>query len=406
MFTILKYLFILLRSLSLRIALQTKGCEKNMSRFRLRGLIGTVLIAALTLSSGCASTAAGREEIQVGSQKITVLDAKPQSGAGYTAASDTLDYGKIDRYEGIKGEGWLSDDSILVTQENPEIAPIQVFDQMSRVRNLYAYDLKTGEEKGMAEKTAYIWAPIVSPDGKHIFYEKFEAGQYTGILATLEGAAVASVPVDAEHGLNLSFRQAEWVNNEEVLVPSSDNGVCLINVNSDVTKVSNIGLMQTGHASKVGNTIYYVSTDRSLVAYDIPSKRSSVVKSNVLEFELSPDKNLFAIQKRVSDSKTALVLTDLSGKETVTLTEGNQVFGISWSPDQSKLACLVTSSDESKNGLHIFDVMSHEDLYISRDFLNTDSGLFWSPSGNKLLASISTVKEMTLVDNTYIITLK
>ena len=365
-----------------------------------------MLIAAMTLSSGCASTAAGREEIQVGSQKITVLDAKPQSGAGYTAASDPLDYGKIDRYEGIRGEGWLSDDSILVTQKNQEIDPIQVFDQMSRVRNLYAYDLKTNQEESMAKKTAYIWAPIVSPDGKHIFYERFEAGQYTGILANLEGTEVATVSVDAENGLNLSFSQAEWVINEEVLVPSSDNGVCLINVNSGVTKISNIGLMQTNHASKVGNTIYYVSTDRSLVAYDIPSKQSFVVKSDVLDFEFSPDKNLFAIQKRVSDSKTALVLTDLSGKETATLTEENQVFGIRWSPDQSKLACLVTSNDESKNGLHIFDVISHEDLYISRDFLNADNGLFWSPSGKKLLASISTVKEMMLVDNTYIITLK
>lgn len=89
----------------------------------------------------------------------------------------------------------------------------------------------------------------------------------------------------------------------------------------------------------------------------------------------------------MSDSKTDLVLTDLSGKETATLTEGNPVFGISRSPDQSKLACLVTANDESKNGLHIFGVMSHKDLYSSRDFLNADNGLFWSLSGNRLMSS-------------------
>ena len=364
-----------------------------------------MIAAALTFSAGCASSATGREEIQVGSNKITVLDTKSIS-EDENSSSNKLDYEKIDQYEGVRGEGWLSDDTILVTKENQELEPIQVFDQTSRIRNLYAYDLMTRAEKSLTEKTAYIWAPIISPDGKHVLYEKFESGVYKGVISDLEGSGSTEVHLDPTNGYNLSFSQAEWVNNDEVLVPTSNNGVCLINVNSTVENIDDIGLMQTDHSSKVSDAIFYVSTDRNLVAYDIPSKRTSIVKRNVLEFELSPNKDMFAIQKKLSDGNVALVLTDLSGKETATLTKSIQVFGLSWSPDQKKLAYLSLSNDESKNGLHIFDLQNSEDLYVSGDFLNADNGLLWSPSGKKILASISKVKETRLIDNTYVITLK
>ena len=212
--------------------------------------------------------------------------------------------------------------------------------------------------------------------------------------------------VDPAKGFILSFSQAKWVDNEEVIVPSSGEGVCLVNVNSKVSKIEGIGRMQTDRAVKVDDKIYYVSTERNLVAYDIISKQSKVVKDNVLDFELSPERDMFAVQRKVSESRNALVLTDLYGIEKATLAEAKATFGISWSPDQDKLAYLMISEDESKSGLHVMDLKSKEDIYVSRDFLNVDNGLKWSPSGKKILASIGEVKEMKVIDNTYVITLK
>ncbi len=376
-----------------------------MNKRKSMGYIG-VLLAALTLASACGYTADGREEIQKGNKKITVLNIKTSSKTGNTALANDFDIEKIDRYEGIRGEDWLSDDSILITRENPELEPIRIFDQMSLIRNLYSYNLKSKEEKSISKKTEYIWMPIVSPDGKHIFYEKFEAGRYTGLISDLEGNVKATVEEDAAKGFRLSFNQARWVDNEEVIVPSSGEGVCLINVNSKVSKIEGIGRMQTDRAAKVDDKIYYITAERNLAAYDIISKQSKVVKDNVLDFELSPEKDMFAIQKKVSENRNALVLTDLAGNEKATLTEAKAIFGISWSPDQGKLAYLMISEDESKNGLNVIDLKSKENLYVSRDFLNVDNGLKWSPSGKKILASIGEVKEMKVIDNTYVITLK
>ena len=313
---------------------------------------------------------------------------------------------KIDRYEGVRGEDWLGDDSILITRENQELEPIHVFDQMSLIRNLYSYDLKSKEEKPLSEKTEYIWAPIMSPDGRHIFYERFAAGKYTGLISDLEGNVKAAVDTDAAKGFVLSFSQAMWADNEEVVVPSSGEGVCLINVNSKVTEIEGIGRMQTDRAVKAGDKIYYISTDRKLVEYDIAGKQSKAVKDNVLDFELSPGKDMFAIQKKVGESRNALVLTDRTGSEKETLAEAKSIFGISWSPDQGRLAYLMVSEEESKSGLHVMDLKSKEDLYVSRDFLSMDNRLKWSPSGKKILASIGEVKDMKVTDNTYVITLK
>lgn len=379
---------------------------RKIDKSGIKGCIGVLLIAVLALSSACAYQAEGREVIQVGNKKITVLNTKKSPGTEKTAVSNGFDVGKIERYEGVRGEGWLSEETILITKVNRELEPIRVFDQMSQIRNLSAYDLTSHAEKSLSEKTAYIWAPIVSPDGKHIFFEKYEAGVYTGIISNLEGEEKASVQTDPANGFSLSFNQAVWVDNGEVLIPSSNEGVCLVNVNSNVSKIEGIGLMQTDRAARVDHTIYYVSTERNLVAYDMLSRQTQVVKEKVLDFQLSPQKEMFALQKKVSGNKVALVITDLAGNEKATLAEANQVFGVSWSPDQSMLAYLMITDDESKNGLHIINMTSREDIYVSRDFLNVDNGLKWSPSGRKILASIGEVKEMTLIDNTYVFSLK
>ncbi|HEX9061019.1 MAG TPA: hypothetical protein VF941_12640 [Clostridia bacterium] len=353
----------------------------------------------LVLLSACGYSNTGRMEIQKDGKKITLLNSK-------TPLANDFGIEKIDKYEGIRGEDWLGDNSILITRENQELEPIHIFDQMSLIRNLYSYDMKSKEEKSMAKKSDYVWMPIMSPDGRYIFFEKSNADRSAWVITDLEGNEKATVEEDTAKGFRLHTNGAMWVNNEEVVVPFSNDGVLLININSKVSKIEAIGQMQTDSAAKVDDKIYYISTERNLVVYDISSKKSKVVKENVLDFELSPEKDMFAIQKKISESRNALVLIGLSGSEKDTLTEAKAIFGISWSPDQSKLAYLMTSEDESKTGLHLIDLKSKEDIYVSRDFLNVDNGLKWSPSGKKILASIGDIKDMKVIDNTYVISLK
>lgn len=368
------------------------------------GCIALLLI--LIVSSGCSAKTAEREEINSDGKKITILNTKTPLQTENAALGNDFEVEKIDRYEGIRGEDWLTEDVILITKENTELDPIFVSDQMSNIRNLYSYNLKSKEEKNILKETEFLWRPIVSPDRKHIFSEKFEPDKYTGLILDIEGNVETAIESDAATGLGFSLNSGRWVDNEEVIIPSSNEGVYLIDVDSNISKIESIGRMQTDDAVKVGDKIYYVSVEKELVAYDTNTKQREVIKDNVLNFELSPHKDTFAIEKKVSANRTELVLIDLDGNEKATLLEAKLIFGLSWSPDQSKLAYLITSEDESKSGLYVMDLASERSLYVSRDFINIDGGLKWSPSSKKILASIGEVKDMKVIDNTYVISLK
>ncbi len=365
-------------------------------------LIVVLLAAALTLLSACGNANVLRKEIQQGDSKIIVLDAKNKSVIGSTDSVSDFDIEKIDKYEGIKGEGWLSDDSLLITKENQGLEPIRIFDQMSTVRNLYSYVLGSKEEKMISKEMDYVWLAVASPDGKHVFYEKYADGMYTGQISDLDGNVTASMP---ENNPAFSANQAAWVDNENVIITAFNGDVSLLNINSEITKIEGIGQMQTNIAAKVDNEVYYISTDRNLIAYDINSKQGKVIKGNVFDFVLSPEKDMLALEVKKGNGGTALVLTDLEGNEKSSLTEAKSIFAVSWSPDSSKLAYLMISDDESKSGLYIMDLKSKADIFAASDFLNVDNGMKWSPSGKKILASISEVKDMKLIDKTYIISL-
>lgn len=373
-----------------------------MGKFKSIGCITLVLV--LAVAAGCGFNEAEGKEIDVGGKKITVLETKPPTQSENPGTVDAA-IEKIDKYAGIRGEDWLSEESILVTKENSKLKPISVLDQMSVIRNLYAYQLKSGDMKSILGETDYMWMPIVSPDGKHIFSENLKPGKYSGLILDLEGNIKASVADDPAKGFHISYSNARWVNNEEVIVPSSGEGVCLINVNSTITKIENIGRMQTDYAEKVGNKIYYISVERNLMAYDISTKKREIVKQSVFNFVLSPNKDMFAIEKKVSESKNSLVLIDLNGNEKAALTEAKMIYGMSWSPDQTKLVYLINSDKESKSGLYIMDLASKKSLYVP-NFANIDNSVKWSPASKKILASIGEVKDMKLIDNTYVITLK
>ena len=79
---------------------------------------------------------------------------------------------------------------------------------------------------------------------------------------------------------------------------------------------------------------------------------------------------------------------------------------MSWSPDQTKLAYIKLDDKESENGLYIMKLEDKESIYVSQDFIGIDNGLKWNTAGNKILASISEVKDMKLIDNSYIISLR
>lgn len=80
--------------------------------------------------------------------------------------------------------------------------------------------------------------------------------------------------------------------------------------------------------------------------YDVNTKETrNFVDGEVLDFQLSPDKNQFIVDvynedKQVND----LIVTDLDSKKIKVLDES--IFGSSWSPDGTKVSYISNKEDD------------------------------------------------------------
>lgn len=375
---------------------------------RRTGLLCAMTLIIIANLMGCTGNNTSRTEIVNHGKKITVINtaAVPYDRKEATVATDDFSIDKIDKYDGMRGEDWMDDDTILITQENSELKPIRVQDAMENIRNLYIYKPQTDSKKSLFNEKEYLYMPILSPDKKHILVQNYKDGQSIGIILDTDGNVIAkNQDENTAEGFHLSYSSAKWVDNEQLIIPTSNQGICLMDVNSNITYINDIGMMQTDTAFAVDQRIYYISTDRNLMTYDITSKKNTVVKKDVLNFELSPQKDRFAVVLKEKEDRNALVLIDMDGKEQAEVAKAKMIFGMSWSPDQTKLAYLLTSEEESESGLYVMNLSSQTKLFVSPDFIGVENGFRWNPAGNKLLASIGEVKDMRYLDNTYIITI-
>lgn len=365
-----------------------------------------IICLTLLLITGCDEKDNNRTVVTRDGEKITLLKASPPVEEKSTKSAEDFIIEKIDRIEGIRGEDWLEGDELLVMKENTELEPVQAFGSMENIKNLFTYNVVTGEKELLYNEKEYLWMPIVSPDKKHILVQNFKSGVNRGLILDLNGNIVLTVSEEnTKNGLYLSFNNAKWIGNDLIIAPTSEEGVCLINLNSEIEMLQGIDLMQTDTAVLAGSRIYYISTDRNLIAYDMTAKKKEIIKKNVYDFELSPQGDKFAIEEKLDGKGSSLLIIDLEGKELQTLTKGKMIFGMSWSPDESKLAYLLSSDKESEKGLYIMNLKTLKNIYVSPDFMGIDNGLKWNLAGTKLLAAISEVKDMKLFDYTYIITL-
>ncbi|MBS7526312.1 hypothetical protein KHM83_06455 [Fusibacter paucivorans] len=367
--------------------------------FLLTGVLSAMSISLLT---ACQSDAYHRKTVSVGEETLVMLTPLDDAEASdtYMTLNNRFDFQKIERYEGMRGEGWLDDDTVLVTRPNEAISPVVAFNAVQTVQSLYAFQLNDARLKQLSEPSAYIWAPIISPDRQHLFYAKVIDGMTMGEMSDANGKAKVTVDVPMGYG------KAEWLSNDEVIVPYGKDGVCIINADQTVDYMDGIGSMQTQRAVKVGDNIYYVGTDRTLKAYDLSRGIRSTIADAVLGFELSPNRDAFAVERRIDNETVSLVRMNLTGDENEVLAEGSAIFGIEWSPQQDKLAYIVISEDEQKTGLHILHLNKMTDLFVSREFVDVVDGVKWSPSGDKLLTSIAETKAMKAMDVSYVIYLK
>ncbi|CAM4214974.1 PD40 domain-containing protein [Paenibacillus typhae] len=361
------------------------------------GLLAVAGLAVILSVTACRSgETEARQIIEKAGTKITVMDNTSESV--YTR----LQLEGIDKVEGVRGLDWISEDVIAVDKENRSLAP-QIIEGIERYpHNLYQHNLSSGEEAGLVEGDKNYGAVQLSPDKQYLLYKEAEDIVGLGYIMTLESGT--SVPVDEAP---FRIEEGEWADDGHVIFPGMDGVIYRTDVQGAKESVVDPGLPYVHEVVQSGSIVYYVTgEDMQLTAYDTDSKQPKVLKKSVVWVVPSPDGSKLAIVKRTKPGEMVLVLCDSEGNEQTELASGQQVFGTSWSPDGSKLAYSLTAENpaDDQNGVFITELESGEQTQLLGDIEIADQ-LRWSPSGKKLLASASVLKDNKYEFTTYVIRL-
>jgi TolB protein len=266
---------------------------------------------------------------------------------------------KVDKYQDMVAVDWLSDTKwIVATATNDKLD-----------NNLLEFDLQTKQKKPLLDHvdSVYIKEAKLSPDKKHIFYEKY--------LQDITTKKRIQIPKPYHYS-------SEWVDNQNLIFSQKDEKLYLANVNGKVTIITN--QFKGSSPIKMGEQLYFLR-DATLHRLDIKTNETQALINGVTSFTLSPKKNQFAVVKQ-KENEQVLVLTNLEGKEQATVTTAELLGGMRWSPDGSQLAYLLLAKKAHTPSIYIANAKTGKSTHVVDAMLFiVPTPIFWSPSGKQLL---------------------
>lgn len=346
-----------------------------------QAVLGTLGAIALLSATACGGTTEPGRDTQDGKSgtDITVKDNTN------TSVYQSFKLEKIDKLPNMRGVAWLSNDWILSDKENTSMKPVTVEGEKRYPHNLYMYDLTKGTDTPVKESEVSLGSPLVSPDSQYIFYREPEESTGKGFILNLHNGEV--VPAGKDDGFVF---EGAWLDKEHVVFPNMNGDIVSASVDGTTKVLVKTGNFNISSVSVSGNVIYYITgTDGQLNSYDTKTGEVKQVLKSVERVIPSNDGSRLAIVKKTADTKRALVLTDLEGNEKATLARGTQIFGTSWSGDDSKIAYTINSESDEEKGLFVSNTESAEQFQVSADMDNASDPLSWSPEGNRILLSQS-----------------
>lgn len=371
----------------------------NAEKNRLRSKTWHILLcgAVLLSAAGCAAENTDtRQVVEESGQKITVLDNT--SEPVYTE----LKLEDIRKVEGVRGTDFAGEDVMVVSRENRSLPAQDIEGQKRYPLNLYLHTLSTGEETPLMEGELNYGAPQMSPDKTHVFFKEMYDVTGFGYIMDLAGGAPVKIS-DAE----FRMEEGKWADDGHVIFPDMEGNIISADVSGKQETLLKTGIPYVHEVVQTGSRILYVTgEDSQLSAYDTVTKATKVLGQNVVWAVPSPDGSRLAIVERIGRGEMTLKLCDSEGNEQSSLASGQQVFGTSWSPDGQLLAYAVTASGsaDDQQDLFITRVETGEQTPVLNDIHVADL-LHWSPSGKKLLATTTMLKDNVYQFLTYVVSL-
>jgi TolB protein len=336
----------------------------------------------LTIALIFTMTACDKEEqkitIKEPGKTITIIDEADQEESTPGIAVE-----KIDRYEKVNITDWLDDDTVITSKENETLDKMSLAELSENYpKSLYLFDLTTKDYKLLKEQEeVFLEGATLSPNKKFLLYYEYSLGDPVFRvlnLDTQEDYGLMGEPI----GGAIS---AKWANDTTVIGVAYSGGAYLADATGEITKVDGLKEEALYLVEKIKDSIYYnTQYDGTLMKLDLKTgEKVSLNFSQVYDILPSHDgKQMLILQ--ADGTKNSMLVYDLESGEKVNIAEGTELNGVSWSPDQRRIAYNLKEDKNNTitSSLFVYDILTGESTQLAVDMDITDTS--WSPSGEKL----------------------
>jgi TolB protein len=336
----------------------------------------------LTITLIFTMTACEKEEKKVTVKEpgktITIIEDSDKD-----ESEPTISVEKMDRYEKVNISDWLDEATVIVSKENESLDKMSLAELSEQYpRSLYLLDIATKDYKLLKEqKDVFLDGAVFSKDKEYLLYYEYSLGDpvfYVMNMDTLEGYGIMGDPI----GGAIS---AKWADNETVIGAAYSGGAYLADRTGKITLIDGLEEEALYLVEKINDNIYYnTAYDGTLKKFDMRTKETiSLNLDQVYDTLPSPDgKQMLILQS--NGAKSILLVYDLESGEKITIAEGAELKGVSWSPDQRRIAYSLKEDENNTaaSSLYVYDMLTEESAPIAVDIENLSTS--WSPSGEKL----------------------
>lgn len=369
---------------------------------RKKFIVGITTVGLMASLAGCAPKEDIKASVEQSGVQTEAVDTSEEN-ITEEVTSNIVEVESIDRYENIRINDWIDEESIIMTRDNNDYEVISNRTGDYYPKNLYTFNLVTEGDELLIGNNIHVTNASISSDGKHIFYISCIGGFGTGFIADIDGNNKIQVTDSDE----IFIYEGTWLDDDNVIFAGRGR-IAIANVDGSTTDaLIDKNSLELGTPVKIDSKLYYYrnqSDVRQLVSYDLDSKEEKVIADETNDIVVSPD-NTHMAALITKDGKTQLIVLDNEGNQTYAFMTSEQIYGVNWSPDGSKIA-YSCSTDQEYKGLYISDIGTGETTLVSSDLDLITDKVKWSPSGKKLGVSTTETIEGKTEFITHIITLK
>lgn len=291
---------------------------------------------------------------------------------------------RIDLFDQVNITDWLDEDRVIASKENTTLDKMSLA-ELSELypRSLYLLNLTSKEYKLLkAEEEAFLDGATLSGNKKFLLYSSYSLGDpsfHIMNMETLEEFEIKGEPI-------AGAMTAKWADNDTVIGTAYSKGAYLADSAGNITLVEELKEEALYLHEKLGDSIYYnTAYDSALMKLNLKTgEKISLDLEQVYGIVPSPDKKQLLVLQ-TDGAKNILFIYNPDSKERVTIAEGAEFGGVSWSPDQRRIAYSLKEDGElaTAGSLFVYDMLTgvNNRLAVDREIISTS----FSPGGSKLI---------------------